>query len=397
MIEKSLEAITKADIDALITDETREGRTIEYKRELPDNSEKGKFGLIKQITSFANAAGGDLIYGIEADSGIPKIANGLKCNIDNEILRIEGYIRNNIEPRILGLHIKPIDGFPDGPIIVIRIPKSWAAPHMIGPKDSSRFYTRTSAGKQPMDVTEIRSSFLLSETLTDRIKRFREERVARIIAQETPVPLKSSSTLILHILPVSSFSTEENYEIADVKNDARRLPPIGGGGYDYRINLDGNLNYSGDGVDTPSATYCQFFRSGRIETVMSDLVRVQSGIKYISSETFEKLTTQAVFDYSPVMKKIGFSCPLLLFLSMTGVSGANMYVYPPSFQRGTAPINMDTLLLPEIMVENYSQITGNKAISETLRPVFDIVWNACGYERSINFDANGNWNLSPRV
>jgi hypothetical protein len=41
MIPKPLDHITEADLQALISDAVPEGRTIEYKRALPGNSEKG--------------------------------------------------------------------------------------------------------------------------------------------------------------------------------------------------------------------------------------------------------------------------------------------------------------------------------------------------------------------
>jgi hypothetical protein len=50
------------------------------------------------------------------------------------------------------------------------------------------------------------------------------------------------------------------------------------------------------------------------------------------------------------------------------------------------PIDRDTLTLPETVVEDL-----NSKPENILRPMFDLVWNACGYPRSRNFDADGNW------
>lgn len=47
-------------------------------------------------------------------------------------------------------------------------------------------------------------------------------------------------------------------------------------------------------------------------------------------------------------------------------------------------IDRDYLLLPEIVIDGFS------ADSATiLCPMFDLVWNASGFDRSFNFDANG--------
>lgn len=46
----------------------------------------------------------------------------------------------------------------------------------------------------------------------------------------------------------------------------------------------------------------------------------------------------------------------------------------------------DNLILPEILVESFSEPPG-----KILRPLFDLVWNACGFPKSKNFDDKGNW------
>jgi hypothetical protein len=49
-------------------------------------------------------------------------------------------------------------------------------------------------------------------------------------------------------------------------------------------------------------------------------------------------------------------------------------------------IDRDTLVLPEVVIQDLS----SKA-KDILKPILDLVWNACGYPCSLNFDSNGNW------
>ncbi len=65
MINKKLEDITEEDIENLIINGEREGKTIEYKRDIPDNTDLSKKKFLASISSLANALGGDLIFGIE--------------------------------------------------------------------------------------------------------------------------------------------------------------------------------------------------------------------------------------------------------------------------------------------------------------------------------------------
>ncbi len=55
-------------------------------------------------------------------------------------------------------------------MLVIRIPRSYGAPHMVTFQNTSRFYTRNSAGKHQLDVSEIRSAFALSETARSALR-----------------------------------------------------------------------------------------------------------------------------------------------------------------------------------------------------------------------------------
>jgi predicted HTH transcriptional regulator len=64
--------ISEAHIDELIESERAESFYIEYKRESYGGSEKDHTEFLADISSFANAAGGDLLIGIKAVDGVPK-------------------------------------------------------------------------------------------------------------------------------------------------------------------------------------------------------------------------------------------------------------------------------------------------------------------------------------
>ena len=107
-IPTQFDDITKADIDALLANGVPEGRTIEYKLTLPGSTDQDKKEFLADISSFANAAGGDLLYGLDAQKGVPTAIPGLAiADSDAEIRRLEGIIRTGIDPRIPGVRIKP--------------------------------------------------------------------------------------------------------------------------------------------------------------------------------------------------------------------------------------------------------------------------------------------------
>ena len=67
MLDKDVTQLAKADIDALVTEKVAEIRTLEYKEKLPDRSDPAKLEFLADISSFGNASGGFLLYGIKAE------------------------------------------------------------------------------------------------------------------------------------------------------------------------------------------------------------------------------------------------------------------------------------------------------------------------------------------
>src|SRR5260370_35585410 len=100
-LNKSLDSIEESDLQALIDNQVPEGKTIEYKKALPGNSDGDKKEFLADVSSFANAAGGDLIFGIREDSGVPGDLFGLQISdIVAEIFRWEGILKPGVAQRV---------------------------------------------------------------------------------------------------------------------------------------------------------------------------------------------------------------------------------------------------------------------------------------------------------
>ncbi len=393
MIQKRFELIDKSDIDALIANAVSEGKTIDYKEILPGNSDGDKKEFLKDISSFANASGGDIIYGVQEKrdasgkaTGMPNAAKGLAgVNVDQETLRLDNLIRNGIAPRISGVQIKGIDGFPSGPVIVIRVPRSWAAPHMITFQSESRFFSRTNAGKYPLDVTEIRSAFALSESLPEKVRRFRDERLARIVADEAPVLLGSSAKVVLHVYPIASADATFQINLRDVENEPSIWQLIYHPTSGRRYNFDGLVAYSSP-TEKPGLSYLQVFRNGIIEAVDVHMLRDRDGRKTIPSVLFEENLISASQRFLALEQRLGVPPPFFIMLSLVDVSGYIMATRQPLWPDEVHPIDRNVLLLPDILVEDY-----NVDLAAELRTVFDVVWQSAGWGGSLNYDEQGNW------
>ena len=381
MIEK------EEDLQALVDNSVLECKTIEYKQALPSNSDSDKKEFLADVSSFANASGGDLIYGITEDkkTGKPKSLDGLDIeNPDKEIQRLDNIIRTGIQPRLPLVAISPLIPLGNSKFaLVIRVPKSWASPHRVIPND--KFYSRSSNGKYPLDVGELRIAFNLSETLSERIRNFRLDRIAKILANETPVPLYDNPKIVLHLIPIISFNPAQAYDIGKIASQPAKVKPIYCGGWNDRYNLDGFLSYSG-GKEEKSHSYVQLFRNGIIEAVEGLLLEPYEGQLIIPSIAYEQELIRSLTDYLSVLKTLNVEPPIFIFLTLLGVKGYSMAVsrrFP--FAKGHT-IDRDILQLPEIIIESY-----DVRADKVLKPCFDSIWNACGFPKSFNYNENGEW------
>lgn len=392
MINKKIKDIKQEDLQALINNKVIEGKNIDYKKELPNNSDSSKKEFLADVTSFANTSGGDLIFGIEQDnqSGEPKVLIGIEVeNIDREKTRLDNIIRSGVEPRILSTTIQPVLLNNSKFIFLIRIPKSWIGPHRVIFGGHAKFYARNSSGKYEMDIDELRVAFNLSETIVERIRNFRADRVAKILADETPVPMYQNPKIVFHIVPISAFKPSQKYDIdsltSEISKPHDKLPLIYLSVLNWRYNLDGLFTYS-DNEDGTFSAYTQLYRNGIIEAVDALMLRPMERGLLVPSVLYEKRLLKVLSSYLQLLSELSVETPIFIFLSFLTVRSYKMAIKRELYFDEGHPIDRDLLLLPEAIVEDF----GVDA-KEVLNPLFDLVWNACGYKVSLNFDENGNW------
>ena len=391
MIPRDFEAISTPDVEALVTNAVAEGRTIEYKQQLPGTNDEEKREFLADVSSFANAGGGDLLYGIiekrdndNKPTGIPEKAEGLPgINTDAEIRRLDECIRSGIDPRIPGYRIRGIDGFPAGPILLIRIPRSWASPHMVTFKNLSRFFSRTSAGKYQLDVREIRSAVTASADVRAKIGAFRTDRLDKVIGRDTPITIPAAPSLLLHLIPLAVLDPVARVDLQVFNTDRTLAAPINDTSYDYRFNLDGYLAFGPRARSGGYAGYVQVFRSGAFEAVDAELFKDPDGSKLIRAQPVENRIINATARYVKTAQTLGVPPPLVLMLTTHGLKGYAMATNSPSLHNA---IDRDVLLLPDVLIEEY-----NTPADRLLKPILDAFWQSAGFPSCENYNNQGRW------
>ena len=382
-----LDKIELTDLEQLQSNAVLEGKTIEYKKQLPTNSDADRKEFLADISSFANASGGDLIFGITEENGSPKSINGVEIeNVDEEIRKYENIIRDGIESKIV-FATRAVNVSGKKFVFLFRINKSWTGPHRVIYKGHDKFYSRNSAGKYALDTNELKIAFSISQTLTEQISKFKVERISQLVADNLPLPFYDGGKIVLHLIPLESFSPSHNIDLNPIISNPAKLKPIYTSGWSHRINLEGILSYSG-GSNDKSHSYIQLYRNGIIEAVEGLMLSTEREKKYIPSVTYELELIKSLGEFLNLAKELGINMPIVIFLTLIGIKGYEMAVDRMRFWDDYYKIDRDILQLPETIIESYD--TEPKDI---LRPMFDLVWNACGFKRSYNFDEAGNWTV----
>lgn len=385
---KSIQTVTAGDIEDLVTNGVREDRHLDYKQALPGPKDSDKKRFLADVSALANSAGGDIIYGVVEKrdvngqaTGVPDAIQGVQVsNIDPELRRLTSIIESGLDPGLIPKTEAVSLTMPTGSVVVVlRVPKSFAGPHMI--KDSGRFYARHNSQNVPMDAATLRLAFASSDAWVDKVEKFRLQRLAKLMADELPVPVLAPERLVVHLVPFSAAAPNGGLDVLAL-NKLRPEPvgvPQSAIGMSWKFNLDGLCAFT---AGDPAVTYTQFFRNGAVESV--GFQGGLSGDRHVYLPGIEDDCLEAVRRYPQMLAGLGVSFPFALLITLLGAKGGKA-VTGASF---TTPklVDRDDLLLANVLVDD-----ANADPKVLLRETFNALWQACGYERSYSYTEDGAW------
>lgn len=383
------ELIDQSHLQGLIDAKSAEARTIEYKRQSYGGNDAQHTEFLADMSSFANAIGGDLVIGMAAKAGIPTAFAPFEGDADAELLRLEQMARGGLEPRIQNLQTKAVDIGGRGKVLIIRVPRSYRQPHRIIFRGKNRFWSRSSAGKFEPNVDELRALFTFAPQLAEQMRQFRLERVARITTGETPVRLLDSHCMILHVVPFTYFTSVSGISMRDLVRNTRYFAPLGTDGRrDWRINFDGfvTLSNSDEGAESQRA-YVQIFHSGAIEAVASSIA---TGNQIVSILDIKNLLIRHVHQYLEALHECGIEPPFAVMTSLIGLHQLKLTTgrrLPTGLIEGQIA-DRDQLHFREVILEELPIVKQGCAVS--LRPILDQLANAAGCVSAQSFDDLNN-------
>lgn len=393
LLHVPLNTIDEARLQALINAEAAESRSIEYKRTTYGGGHADYSEFLADVSSFANTSGGDLIIGMGATDGIPTAFSPLVTPMDAEILRLEQIARGGLQPRITNVAFQPVPIKSGGQVLIVRVPRSYTQPHRVVRQGSNRFWARSAAGKYELDVAELRTLFTAGPQLVDRIRNFRLDRIAKIVAGQAPVNLMDGGAMTFHVVPLSAFDTATDLPLQRISRDFNSFSPIGSRTPQaIRINFDGVLKTSNaDQASTRQRAYVQLFRTGIVEAVASSIISTSKGEPILFN-----LDDTVIFDsvrYLNDLADVGVEPPYALLVSLIGVKGARCHltksVHSAYYDNLGDALDRDQYHFAEAMFESIPNTPGEYAA--VVRPMLDQLANAAGSPSSPSFDAQGRF------
>lgn len=372
MLPRTLD-LTIAHVHALVPGGVPEDSRLEYKSAVVGPKDGDKAEFLADVASFANAAGGDIIFGVAERSGVPVAVDGLPgVDPDAEILRMTQIINAGIEPRLV-VQMKALVG-EKGPVIVVRVAKYWAGLVMIKFGGAQRFVGRRNTGKVVLDVHEIRAGFVGGADLSERARRFYDERIVRIRFGDAPVSLKEDAAAVLHLIPADAFVPGRQIDLHAARASGR-LPALDLAPTSPRYSIDGLVGRSEQG-------YTILYRSG-----IAEMVSARLASEPVPSTAFVEDVLDAVTHYVGIAQTAGVDPPIFAFAHLFGVKGKNLAVRTEYGGSGyyLSEFDRDVVALPDVVIESYEQTR-----LQLFRPMFDGLWQAAGRARCEDYDSNGN-------
>ena len=388
----STEIIDANYLKRLIGNKISEGLTLDYKRDLNIGTANEKKEFLSDITSFANAEGGVIIYGVEEEeeeiattnnTGRPGKIVGIPIESkESLILKIEDIITNGIQPRIQNKRISLID-IDSKTMVVITIPKSYGIPHMVTYEKTNKFYKRRISGKYLLDVFELNQMFMQSNELQERAEAFVTHRIETVLTNNFIPNIITENGAFIHIVPLSfqqnliGLTGEADYvTIMDLFGHLISLN-------DQHHNFEGYIMTSLRGGTVYG--YFQVFRNGILEYYWTDYIDIiqPDDQKYFFIENLEIDCINMVSNAIAYYDKIGIYSPLLVFINLFGLTHSR--IYTRSEFRGPKQILSNSVAIPPILIKSY-----DSKIANELKPAFDIIWQSWGYQKSKFYNNSGD-------
>jgi hypothetical protein len=259
-------------------------------------------------------------------------------------------------------------------------------------KTNQHFYLREGARKRQLDVPEIRGLFLRSESQAQRVRDFRTERISRILTGDGAPTLLPGAVLVMHLVPSDAalglMQVDPLHYLPAAGTTTRYLPVLErNAGGSARVNLDGALflRHSSNEAGVPG--YALLFRNGFFETTQvfdSPHRDYEDGRFNLPSRGYEDACIRLVDRVRAELQHLEVSTEMTVMLTLLHANRVRVGL--PAMHFGAHDdglFDRQHVVLPDVL------LSADVASELALKPVFDLMMQACGLPGSVNYDEQG--------
>ncbi len=392
--EIPIDQLTADHVRALVACSRSEGRRIDFK-EAFKRSDNGKnrdsHEVAKDVAAFANSSGGDIIYGVIETDGI---ATGTCSAVSTQeaeglLSFVQAAVRDGVSPYI-DIRCKYIPMEDGAGVFVIRVPKSFQAPHAVrkrGEKDALWFFKRGEDCALPMEESDVRHAYTTGFDVNRQIEVFRRTRIAQ--ANDTIAgPLFGKSVRVhAYFIPLAAFSNGDHLDYSRLLIGANRLS-LERGHSGPMACPEGAFLHGGARDGIWHAWY--FHRNGIVEWIDAGtnyMHNAPSGekLKKIVLPLYERRLCDRLQDAANCITSLDLSGPLAFCLSLTNAKGAQL-IAPNNAFLYSSLCPVDDMHAQALILRAATDLC-----PDMIKPSLDHVMNGFGVHKSVNYDINGKY------
>jgi Putative DNA-binding domain len=382
-------------VEALVNNSRSEGRRIDFKeafKRTDNGKSRDSHEIAKDVAAFANSSGGDIVYGLIEKDGIAIGTTSVASVEEVEELHnfVQTSVRDGVSPYI-DIRCKYIPIGDNSGVYVIRVPKSFQAPHAVrkrGEREALWFFRRGEDSAIPMEESDVRHAYTTGFDIPRQIEIFRRSRIAQ--SNDTIAGPFFSKSVRVHafFIPLDSFSKGDHLGYNQLLMGAARLSLESGHSGPIPCP-EGAFLHGGKENGIWHAWYLH--RNGAVEWTDAGTNYTQNStqgqeFKKIVYPLYERRLCDRLEDVVSCISSLNIGGPLVFCISLSSAKGAQLILPNNSFMHASqCPI--DDIHAQTLIVKSASDLN-----PDIIKPAFDHVMNAFGVQKSLNYDVQGRYN-----
>jgi hypothetical protein len=395
MLHAEIARIDEALLIAACGEHWAESHTLDFKRALPGTDDKSRHEFLKDVYAFANASGGDLVYGIQEQAGHADQIVPISTTsdpVDATRRRLGQVLEAGLEPRLEGLVMHTVTLAGGGYALVVRVPASFQRPHRYRMGAITRWVVRTDTHIVDLTYDQIREAFERTSTLADRARQFRERRVGDLLSGSNGWPLRAGPRCVVHLIPLAAMAGKATIDVRTLYTGPYQqfMFRDWNTGAGRSLNLDGLVVYPGQVNDI---AYSLIFRAGMFEAARfggilnSPDPEVQSNM---SAGVVSGFIRDAIAKFLDAAHSFGIGGPAIVGAALVDIRDHRWWYQPRGWFTQRNPTDRPNLMVPEAWIEQLATTLDPDSIA---RPLLDTLWQAFDMEGCAFYNAQGSWEM----